>query len=224
MATTQHTSAATYRLDVQLALKNGINTETLAGTHTMTARSSTFQRLDPGGAARNVVLPAAGPSYGPFWIQNVADVAAEIITVKQSDGSTTVSTVRPGEVACFIYDTEASLYALFGKFEQPEAVIGASTAAAGSASGDAGVLPAGTSRFYPVTAADGTKGVRIHADDDVIGREIVIINTVNSAVLKVYPPTGGTINGGVADASLNTASGKSMRLVCTAALTWYSVP
>lgn len=75
-----------------------------------------------------------------------------------------------------------------------------------------------------MTAADGTKGVRIHADDDVVGREVVIINTVNSAVLKVYPPTGGTINGGVADASLNTASGKSMRLVCTAALTWYSVP
>jgi len=221
---TQYTSAATYRLDVQPAWKNGVNVETLTGTHTMTARSSTFQRLDPGGAARNVVLPAAGPSYGPFWVENVADAAAEIITVKQSDGSTTVSTVRPGQTACFLYNTATSLYVLFSKSEQPDAVIGASTAAAGTTSADAGVLPAATSKFYPVTAADGTKGVRIHADDDVVGREIVVVNTVNSAALKIYPPTGGSLNGGVADASLNTASGKSMRFVCTAALTWYSVP
>ena len=224
MATTHYTSSATYRMDFQLALKNGVNVETLAGTFTMDSKSSTFQRLDPGGAARDVVLPAAGPSYGPFWIQNVADVAAEIITVKQSDGSTTVSTVRPGEVACFVYDTEASLYVLFGKSEQPEAVIGASTAAAGTTTSDAGVLPAGTSRYYPVTGADDTKGVRIHASDDVIGREIVVVNTVGNKILKVYPPTGGTINGAVADASVNTASGKSMRLLCTAALTWYTVP
>lgn len=224
MAESKFTSGATMRLDTPLALKNGINVDTLTGTFTMSARSSTFQRLDPGGSSRNVVLPETPPSYGPYWIQNVADVAAETITVKQSDGSTTVGTVRPGETACFMVDPGTGLYAMFSKVEQPEAVIGASTAAAGTTTTDAGVLPAGTSRYYPVTAADGPKGVRIHADDDVVGREIVIINTVNSAVLKVYPPTGGTINGGVADASLSTASGKSMRLVCTAALTWYSVP
>lgn len=224
MAESKHTSAATYRLDVQLALKHGVNVDTLTGTFTMSARSSTFQKLDPGGAARNVVLPDAGPSYGPFWIQNVADVAAEIITVKQPDASTTVSTVRPGETAVFVYDTDTSLYVLVGKHNQPEAVIGASTAAAGTTTADATVLPAGTSRYYPVTGADDTKGVRISASDEVIGREIVIVNTVINKVLKVYPPSGGTINGAMADAAAATASGKSMRLVNTAALTWYSVP
>lgn len=92
--------------------------------------------------------------------------------------------------------------------------IGASTAAAGTTTSDAGVLPAGTAPVYPTSAADGTKGVRIHASDNVTGRQLFVCNGVSNQILKVYPPTGGTINGAAADAAFSSASGKGVMLVC----------
>lgn len=92
--------------------------------------------------------------------------------------------------------------------------IGASTAAAGSTTADAGVLPAGTGAFYPTTAADGTKGVRVSSTDEVTGRKIYIGNGVAAQILKVYPPTGGTINGAAANAAFSSASGKGVVMIC----------
>ena len=92
--------------------------------------------------------------------------------------------------------------------------IGASTAAAGSATGDAGALPAATAGIYPTTAADDTKGVLIHADDKVTGRMIMIGNGLSNKILKVYPSTGGTINGAGANAAFSSASGKGVIAVC----------
>ncbi len=91
---------------------------------------------------------------------------------------------------------------------------GGSTAAAGSTTSDAGVLPAGTAGVYPTTAADDTKGVRVHASDKVSGRLIKIGNGVSNKILKVYAPSGGTINGGSADAAFSGASGKGVEIYC----------
>ncbi len=93
--------------------------------------------------------------------------------------------------------------------------IGASTAAAGSTTSDAGVLPAGTARVYPTTGADDAKGVRINAVDKVTGRRLFICNGVGNKALKIYPPTGGTINGLSADAAFSSASGKGVIVICT---------
>lgn len=103
--------------------------------------------------------------------------------------------------------------------------IGASTAAAGSTTTDAGLLPAGTAQTYPTTAADGTKGVRISASDKVTGRTIFVGNGVAAQTLKIYPPTGGTINGAAADAAYVTASGKGALLKClsSAGNTWLAL-
>jgi hypothetical protein len=100
--------------------------------------------------------------------------------------------------------------------------IGASTAAAGNATGNAGALPAGTAPVYPTTAADDTKGVVIHASDKVTGRMLYIGNGVSNKILKVYPPSGGTINGAAADAAFSSASGKGVIIVCldSTANTW----
>jgi hypothetical protein len=99
---------------------------------------------------------------------------------------------------------------------------GASTAAAGSVSSTAGVLPAGTSSVYPTTAADGTKGVRVSATDQVSGKVLFIGNGVVAGVLKVYPPTGGTVNGSGVDAAFVTTAGKGAILIClsSSANTW----
>lgn len=99
--------------------------------------------------------------------------------------------------------------------------IGASTAAAGTTTSDAGVLPTG-SLIYPTTAADGTKGVRVHFSDKVTGRMLYIGNGVSNQILKVYAPSGGTINGAAADAAFSSASGKGVTIVClnSTANTW----
>ncbi len=91
---------------------------------------------------------------------------------------------------------------------------GASTAALGSDSTGAAVLPSATGSFYPTTAADDTKGVRINAADRVDGKMLFIGNGVANKILKVYPPTGGTINGGVADAAYSSSSGRGVHLIC----------
>jgi hypothetical protein len=99
---------------------------------------------------------------------------------------------------------------------------GASTAALGSTTADAAVLPAGTGSFYPTTGADGTKGVRINGADKVDGKMLFIGNGAAAAVLKIYPPTGGTINGGAADAAYSSVSGRGGYLICLSgsANTW----
>lgn len=99
---------------------------------------------------------------------------------------------------------------------------GASTAAGGTTTADAGVLPAGTAAVYPTTAADGTKGVRVNAADKVTGRRIEIGNGVAAAILKVYGPAGATINGAAADVAFLSVSGKGVIMYClnAAANTW----
>lgn len=101
-------------------------------------------------------------------------------------------------------------------------VAGGSTAAAGSTNADATALPAGTAMVYPTTAADDTKGVILNAADKVTGRTILIGNGVSNKILKVYPPSGGTINGAAANAAFSSASGKGVMIHCldSGANTW----
>jgi predicted RecA/RadA family phage recombinase len=92
--------------------------------------------------------------------------------------------------------------------------VGASTIALGSTNADAAALPAGTASIYPTTAADDTVGVIINAADKVTGRVLFIGNGVSNKILKVYPPSGGTINGAAANAAISSVSGKGILIVC----------
>lgn len=76
---------------------------TLSGTYTISNLTpSQVYVLDPGGAGRNVVLPQE--MDGSFLvIVNAAD-AAENITVKASDASTTVNTIGQNETGLFFCD------------------------------------------------------------------------------------------------------------------------
>lgn len=100
--------------------------------------------------------------------------------------------------------------------------VGASTAAAGNATGNATALPAGTAAIYPTTAADDTKGVILTVSDQVTGRTVFIGNGVSNKILKVYPPSGGVINGAAADAAFSSASGKGVTITCLSGVgnTW----
>jgi predicted RecA/RadA family phage recombinase len=94
------------------------------------------------------------------------------------------------------------------------ASVGASTIAAGADNTDAAALPAGTASVYPTTAADNDKGVIINAADKVTGRMLLIGNGVGNKTLKVYPPSGGNINGLGANAAFSSVSGKGVIIVC----------
>lgn len=74
-------------------------------------------------------------------------------------------------------------------------------AAAGTVIGNAAALSEG---FNLVTAADNTKGVILPAF--VAGEKIKVKNNTSGKILLVYPPVGGKINGGAANAVYNVAA------------------
>lgn len=95
------------------------STIVLAGTATILDGHATILRIDPGGAGRNVVMPATTRANKGrcFVIFNDAD-AAETLTVKQSDGSTTVIAIAQGKCGLVFNDgsgsTTASWMGLLG--------------------------------------------------------------------------------------------------------------
>lgn len=87
-------------------------------------------------------------------------------------------------------------------------------AAAGNSQGTAAAIVTAT---VAVTGADSTKGVLLPTPT-VLGQEVTVVNTVSGQTLKVYPDsggTGGTINGGSANAAATLASAKGATYVCT---------
>ena len=136
------------------------------------------------------------------------------LTTKKVNAAGTASTVVAGTLLYSVASGATAKIDL-NEYNKTAHAIGASTAAAGSTTTDAGVLPAATAEVYPTSAADGTKGVRIHADDKVLSRRLYIGNGVSNAILKVYPPTGGTINGAAANAAFSSASGKGVIVMCS---------
>lgn len=97
----------------------------------------------------------------------------------------------------------------------------ATIAAAGSAQGSAAALTALTNI---ITGASGSNGVILPAG--AVNLQVTVINTSASNALLVYPDSGGTLNGGAANASASLAAKKGATYVCTAnagTSAWWSV-
>lgn len=80
-------------------------------------------------------------------------------------------------------------------------------AAAGSDLAGAGAL---TDPFTYVSGSDGSKGVRLPVPSQA-GVVMIVYDSVATSGVKVYPHSGGTINGGSGDASI-TIEGKTMAI------------
>jgi len=90
-------------------------------------------------------------------------------------------------------------------------------AAAGDSAATAGVL---TNKVIQlVTAADDAVGVILPAG--FAGQIMFVANAVAAKYLVVYPPTGGTINGGGANAAYNIPNGQMAISACSAAGVWH---
>lgn len=87
---------------LQLQHVDGYAVEVLAAARTLTAEDAQFLGLDPGGAHRDVILPAEGASLGDwFVIRNDAD-AAENLVVRNSADDATIATVGQGTWAMVV--------------------------------------------------------------------------------------------------------------------------
>lgn len=82
----------------------GYNAQTASGTITLTAGDDLIQAIDPGGSARNVVLPDLGSTgQGKAVIDNTAD-GAEVITLQDAANSNaTVGTPTQNESATCVF-------------------------------------------------------------------------------------------------------------------------
>ena len=78
------------------------NSETLSGTKTLTLNDARTQILDPGGAGRQLTLPAETNGV-ELIVSNSAD-ASEDITVKEDGGATTIVVISQNEDAFLTSD------------------------------------------------------------------------------------------------------------------------
>ena len=87
-------------------LKNGnlwleYNNQQLSGTKTLSNTDNQFQFLDPNGANRDVLLPSSTTAGGlEFTIVNTTS-GIYTLTVKDSTGNTTITTIDPEEISKF---------------------------------------------------------------------------------------------------------------------------
>lgn len=87
-----------------------LSVRTLTGTDTLTNQARNIQRLDPGGAARNVLLPPEEDGLFYFFV-NAAD-AAETISVKDDSNTTTVMSLAQNTAGC-VYCAGTTWYKVY---------------------------------------------------------------------------------------------------------------
>ena len=87
--------------------------EVLTGTKTLTKQSGNLQAFDPGGAARDVVLPDSPEDGYWFLIANLAD-AAEDLVIKDAAGGT-IATASQNDAA-LVYADAGGAWQLFWMF------------------------------------------------------------------------------------------------------------
>lgn len=72
-----------------------------------------------------------------------------------------------------------------------------------------------------IGTAAANSGVRLPVGE---AGAIMVIRNSGASTANIYPSTGGTINGGSADAAITLATTKTVIMVAAAANTWFSFP
>lgn len=158
-------------------------------------------------AAGFIVAPGASARRDNF--AGTADPsAADDVASDYAVGSVWVNTTSGRRWVCLVATANAAVWMQTGG---KTAVV----AALGTLQGDAAAL---LGAVNAVTGADGAKGVILPVGKP--GMSIDVINA-GAAILKVYPETGGAINGGGANTAFSVGQNRRAKFVCSALLTWY---
>ena len=96
-----------------------------------------------------------------------------------------------------------------------------SLTAAGTTTTDALVL--GLDDHHIVGTVGANSGVRLPSTVWSTGDWLIVSNTQATNTLKLYPPTGGTINGGAADAALSVPVNRAVMIICTSATAFQGI-
>lgn len=98
-----------------IGLRGGWESSTATGAVTLTKPDSQFQRIDPGGAHRDVTLPTVEKDMdGYFMVVANAANAAENLVIKDADGNT-IATANQNDCAV-VYVDSAGDWQLFWMF------------------------------------------------------------------------------------------------------------
>ena len=193
-----------------------VSVATLAGQLALDGTSQLYQVLDPGGADRDVLLPAEATAKGRgiYQIVNTAD-ADEVLSVKEDSDTTVIAYLRRSEYGHFVSD--GTNWHLLARGYRTGTAYGnrvAETLAADRVLTDLDaqvqvLSPNGSNRNVDLPAAAGTNTpfVISHGDgaNDLIvrltgaGATVVTISTAESALL--IPDGTGWINGSLAKAT-----------------------
>ncbi len=93
-------------------------------------------------------------------------------------------------------------------------------AGAGTVTGDAAALSA-TKYVHQLTGANGTVGWKLPTVAAAKENQVHFLLNTTAGVAKLWPETGGTINGGSTDAAFSALTGiKPIMCVVTGAKTW----
>jgi hypothetical protein len=183
-------------IDRHLALLGGVGTITAAANLTLTAGYGNLLRIDPGGAHRNVGLPAEATSNG-FWylIENTAD-AAENLTIRD-DTPANVIVLGRQEVA-LVYCDGTTWHA------SPVYRVGGLTAAAVAVAADS---------FHFLDATDSALKLESFADlaTAMAGAGL----TALAGVLSCNPTTNLSITGTIATAAVKTLNATPVEVIPT---------
>jgi hypothetical protein len=101
----------------------------------------------------------------------------------------------------------------------PVSFNAATAAAAGTTQATATPLTASVNH---VTGANGTAGVRLPAIAQP-GQVVAVYNASAGFSLKVYPPTGGTINGGSINTAVNQSGVTLALFIATSSTNWAAI-
>ena len=143
----------------------------------------------------------------------ITATAAEINAAAGTGVSSTELDLLDGALVDTVVTSKAAVYSTAGGLKRSSATV---TALSSDQAGAAAL----TAEFNAATAANGTKGVKLPtaAADKVVD----IVNTSASAVLKVYPATGGQINELGANAAFSIGPGRTAKFIGRSTTLWYT--
>lgn len=93
--------------------------------------------------------------------------------------------------------------------------------AAGTTQGTATAIKSSVNTFTTVTTASA-EGARLPTKS-VVARDVFTVINNGAGILKVYPPTGGSINNGSTNAAIQIQSGGDGRFMRTSSTAWTAI-